>query len=300
MSNRNPRIIIDASYIRGMSSNGAPFRIMREQGARIVLIDTLVYELCSTSNCAQWPASMNKLKAGVNAIEVWEHVSPMCKFELEQNRPYGDLLDVERTERMQEMIKNNSHYQPSDMRKLIKDFIKEREGNEIVELFQDFANWQPSADEIRHKAGDAEEVIKVCYYVVNNPDIIRLKAIGAIRQMMQKDGLDVLLNPDDVDDTWVIWHFGKSFLVLFCESQRRGADALKNGGKKLEDRLKNAKHDSDYLTLLAFADGIASCETEGEMSYWRKWMYGDTKPRLGCFDRDEIVRFVNDLKRGST
>ena len=90
MSNSNPRIIIDANYIFGMPNDGAPFRTLYEQGARIVLIDTLVFELCTTDNPNQWPASINKLKAGVNAIEVWQHVSPMFLFELEQNRPYGD------------------------------------------------------------------------------------------------------------------------------------------------------------------------------------------------------------------
>ena len=298
MSNRNPRIIIDASYIRRMSSNGAPFRIMREQGARIVLIDTLPYELCTTDDPNQWPASQNKLKAGVNAIEVWQHVPPMYKFELELNRPYGDPLRRKTTLNWIKGIANNSLQRPDDRE--VEDFIREREGNDIVELFQNFANWQPSVDEIRGKAGDDEEVIKFCYCAVNDPDIIRSMAIGTIRQNMQKDGLDVLLNPDDVDDTWVIWHFGKSYLVLFFESQRRGADALKNVRKKLEDRLKNAIQDLNYLILLAFADGIASCETKREMSYWRKWMYGDTKPRLDSHKPNKIVRFVNDLKRGST
>lgn len=296
MSNSNPRIIIDASYIRKMSSNGAPFRTLCEQGARIVLIDTLVFELCSTSNRAQWPASINKLKAGVNAIEVWQHVSPMFRFELAQNRPYGDPLDKERTERLRDMIANNPQYQPSDMRTLIEDNIKEREGYGIVELFQNFANWELPADEIKHKAGDDDKVIDFCHYVVNNPDIIRSPAIGNLRQSMKTDGLDVSLNLDDVDDSWVIWHEGKSHLVLLCESQRRGADAMKNISKK---RLINAKHDLDYLISLAFADGIASFETK-EMYYFWKWMYGDTKPRLDSFDPDEIARFVNDLKRSST
>ena len=298
MDTRNPRIIIDASYIRAVPPNGEPFRIMCEQGARIVLIDTLVYELCTTDNQNQWAASMNKLKAGVNAIEIWKHVSSMYKCELEQNRPYGDPLSVERTERMQEMIAKNSQYQPADMRKF-KDYIQEREGSDIVELFQNFANWRPSADKIRYKAGDDNEVINFCHYVVNHPSIIRSRAIGGIRRNMQKDGLDVSLNPDDVDHSWAIWHFGKSHLVLLCESQRRGADALKKVGKKLEKHLINAKHDLDYLISLAFADGIASCEKK-EMSYFQKWMYGDTKPRLCSHDPGEIVRFVNELKRGST
>ena len=280
MSNSNPRIIIDANYIIGMPNDSAPFRTLCEQGARIVLIDTLFFELCSTPKCAQWPASRNKLKAGVNAIELWQHVSPMFKRELEQNHPYGDPLDEERTERLRDMIANNPQYQPSDMRTLIEDYVKEREGDGIVELFQNFANWELPADEIKHKAGDDDKVIDFCYFVVNNPDIIRSPAIGALRQSMKTDGLDVSLNLDDVDDSWVIWHEGKAHLVLLCESQRRGADALKNVSKKLKKSLINTKHDLDYLISLAFADGIASCETKRAMSYFRKWMYGDTKPQL--------------------
>ena len=300
MSNSNPRIIIDANYIFGMPNDGAPFRTLCEQGARIVLIDTLVFELCTTDDPNQWPASINKLKAGVNAIEVWQHVPPMFLFELEQNRPYGDPLDKERTERLRDMIANNPQYQPSDMRTLIEDAKKEREGYGIVELFQNFANWEPPADEIKNKAGDDDKVIDLCYDVVNNPDFIRSLAIGNLRQRSMKTyGLDVSLNLDDVDDSWVIWHEGKSHLVLFCESQRRGADTRKNVSKKLEKRLINAKHDLDYLISLAFADGIASFETK-EMYYFWKWMYGDTKPRLDSFDPAKIARFVNDLKRSST
>ena len=77
----NPRIIIDANYIRGTSKDGAPFRAICKQGGRIVPIDTLIYELCSTDDINQWRASMNKLKVGVDAIEVWEHTSPMYKVE---------------------------------------------------------------------------------------------------------------------------------------------------------------------------------------------------------------------------
>ena len=39
---KNPRIIIDASYIRGMKKDGAPLHTICEQGGRIVLTDTLV------------------------------------------------------------------------------------------------------------------------------------------------------------------------------------------------------------------------------------------------------------------
>lgn len=49
---KNPRIIIDASYIRGMDESKAQscFEAMCKRGGRIVIIDTLVYELFTTSN----------------------------------------------------------------------------------------------------------------------------------------------------------------------------------------------------------------------------------------------------------
>lgn len=222
----NPRIIIDASYIRGMKKNGRPFRAICKQGGRIVLIDTLIYELCCTDDTNQWRASMNKLKAGVEAIEVWEHVSPMYRFELKKNRRYGDPLHDEKTRRIREMIANNPQYQPADMKKLIKSYMKEREGNGIVTLFQGFASWSLPAEEIRSKPGDDEKVVQFCYNVVNHPDVIRSTAIGAIKQIGKKEGLDVSLNLDDVDDTWTIWHFGKSTLAVLCDSQRQGEDTF--------------------------------------------------------------------------
>ena len=128
----NPRIIIDANYIRGTSKDGAPFRAICKQGGRIVPIDTLIYELCSTDDINQWRASMNKLKVGVDAIEVWEHTSPMYKVELKENRPYGDPLHCERTRRIREMIANNPQYQPADMKK--KDEAPEALEQELYDL----------------------------------------------------------------------------------------------------------------------------------------------------------------------
>ncbi|MYD59987.1 MAG: hypothetical protein F4W91_03000 [Gemmatimonadetes bacterium] len=293
----NPRIIIDASYILGTSSDGTPFRTMCEQGGRIVLIDTLIYELCSNRDTNQWRASMNKLKAGVDAIEVWEHISPMYEVELKENRPYGDPLHDEKTKRMWKMTANNSQYQPADMEKLMKSYVEEREGDDIVTLFQKFANWQlQAAKAIKGKAGDGKEVVQFCYNVVNTPSVIRSPAIDVLKQTAKEEGLDVLLNPEDVDETWAIWHFGKSLLVLLCDSQRRGEDTVKEITEKLRNRLINTKHDLDYLVSLAFADAIASCETTGAMSYYRKWMFGDAKPQLCSYEPDQITRFMDKLK----
>ena len=262
----NPRIIIDASYIRQKSS-GAAYRAMCEQGGRIVLTDTLLWELYSTKDTNQWRASMNKLKAGVNAIEVWEHVSPIYKVELEENRPYDNPLHSARTIHWRKVIANDLLRHPD--KALIDNERRKRESNKIVKLFQDLAhNFSLPKElrkEIRGQAGHKEKVVQKCYFAINDPYNIR-SIVDAIKKIMKKDGLDVLLNPEDVDDTWAIWHFSKSLLVVLCDSLRQGEDTFQKIPEKFKNRLINTKHDLDYLTMLAFADALASCET----MYWFK------------------------------
>ena len=281
----NPRIIIDKSYIQGMHRDGAPFRYMCEQGGRIVLIDTLAYELCSTANSAQWPASKYKLTACSDALEGWAHVSEMLKVEIEQNRQYGDPLHDERTRRMRKMIEENPEWQPADLKAIIEQEDKKREGQDILERLQTTADCEPldqkMAKKIKNKPGHDEEIVQICYNIVNDPDIIRL----ALK--------DVVKNPDDVDESWVIWHYCKSLLAVSCDRQRRDSP--------FEKGLANTKHDLDYLVSLAFADAIASGETQGEMSYYRQWMFGDdSKTIIFSYEKDQIDSVMDRLKYGST
>ena len=270
----NPRIIIDASYIRGASSDGTPFHTMCEQGGRIVLIDNLIYELCSTDDANQWRASMNKLKAGVDAIEVWEHISPMYEVELKENRPYGDPLNHEITKSTRKMITNNPQYQPGDMKELIKSYVKAREGQDILTNLLGLRGSRPPCKKIREKMQKDphnEEVVLFCNNKINNSDKIRSDLKIVFRDLMKETW--VRLNPDKVDEKWIIWHLCKLLLALSLDCRHQGDQTL---GKK----LINTKHDLDYLVSLAFADAIASCETTGAMSYYRQWIFRDSKPQL--------------------
>ena len=280
-----PRIIIDKSYIQGMHRDSEPFRFMCEQGGRIVLIDTLAYELCSDAHSKQWPASKHKLTACSDAIEVWAHVSEMLMVEHEQNRPYGCPLHDERTKRMREMLAEKPDWQPADFKAKIEQESQKREGNDILENLQAFADCElldpEMAKKIKNKSGHDEEVGRICYDIVNDPDKIRLTM------------KDVVNNPDDVDDTWVIWHLCKSLLAVNCDRLRRDSP--------LEKGLINTKSDLDYLVSLAFADAIASGETRGEMSYYRQWMFGcDSKPLISSYEEDQIHSVMDSLKNGTT
>ena len=135
--------------------------------------------------------------------------------------------------------------------------------------------------------------MRYCFFAINDPYNIR-SAIGIIIAEAKKEGLDVLVTPEDVDDTWVLWHFAKSLLVIFCDSLRQGENALKTIPPGLEKRLKNTGQDLNYLTELAFADALASFDKR-EMSYYRKWMFDDAKPRLCSLEPDKIVCFMEEL-----
>ena len=291
----NPRIIIDASYIRGMKKDGAPLRTMSEQGGRIVITDTLGYELYSTSDHNQWPATKRKLMECRDAIEVWEHVSEMCKVELKENRPYGDPLHIERTKRMRAMLANNPQYNPNVS-------LPQRESPAIPELFKNFAKlnneFEEITEKIKGKAPHDKEVVQTCYELVNDPDSIR-SIIKVIKSVVNKD-MDVSLNPNDVDKTWAIWHFSKSILTLFCDCLRQGEDAFREIFEKRKKRLNNIIRDLDYLILLAFADAIASRETKGELFYYRRWMFGDaSKPSLSYYEKKRIDIFMDKLRQMS-
>ncbi len=283
----NPRIIIDKSYIQGMHKDGAPFRAMCEQGGRIVLIDTLLYELCSTSDCNQWAASKSKLMACPDAIEVWAHVSEMLKVERKQNHPYGDPLHCKRTKRMRYMLANNPKWQPANLEAIMEEKGQEREGKDILELLTNVADSdcelsdKEIVQKIKKKPGHDEEVVQICYSSINNPD--------KIRSVMQ----DFVQNPKEVDKTWVTWHLYKSLLAVYFDRQRRATP--------FGESLVNTKHDLDYLVSLPFADAIASRETSGEMSYYRRWMFGDgSKPLISSYEKDKIDSVMNKLKYGST
>lgn len=206
---KNPRIIIDASYIRGMSRDGAPLRTMREQGGRIVLIDTLTYELfSSTDDSRKWSESKVKLAEHRDYIEVWKHVSEMWRFELTKKCPCGDPLDDKTTECLKKMLANDPQWKPSDSKKIIDQAKRNREDYRIIETFKDLTDielfTEKEKEKIRGKQICDKEVVQFFYDFVNDPS--RICSI---------------INVNDVDETWAIWHLSKSFLVMYCYSQYR-------------------------------------------------------------------------------
>lgn len=286
---KNPRIIIDASYIRGMGKNKAQscFGTMCERGGRIVIIDTLLRELFSSN---QWPASQIKLRTCEDYIEVWEHIFDMLRYELKQKKPYGDPLD-EKTQEIRQIIFRSGPLSISDdgqENEISKGITKLFEGLVGTQEFEQFAK------EIKRVSGNRDKLMKFCYDFVNNPCNIRI----AIDTTLSESKMGSSLNSQDVNDTWVIWHFGKSLLALFCDTQRKDEGSFYIS-ECFKEHLVNTSYDLDYLISLAFADAIASHDKR-EMSDFRQWMFGDTKPLIDSYCPENIARVMDSLKEDSS
>ena len=219
----------------------------------------------------------------------------MESSEIECNRPYGNPLNHEKTQDVRQMLRRDKPYIPNDSEEISKKAKQNREYDSIIEVFKSFVDLQLFTEEekkkIQNKPDDSDEVVQFFYEFVNNPANIQ----ASIDTISQKSDLTVSLDLNIVDDNWVIWHSGKSLLVMYCYSQYQG----KNIHKTSKEKLINTKHDLDYLISLAFADAIAS-KDKREMFYFRQWMFGDTKPLIDSYEPEEIARVMDSLKSGPT
>jgi hypothetical protein len=270
-SEQRPSYILDTSFVRSAGSDGRQIRALADRGYRLVLIDNLAFELCSTANRAQWPASQRKLSCCPDSIDCWHHTSVMMREESERGAPYGNPLFQETTQVMRSLLRRGTPYTPDDLEALTRAEQERREGEVMAAMFRAFEQCAANATQFsRAIAGRPladEQLAIACNGFVNNPENVR-KLIGL--------GDPVFVGAR-IDDKWVAWHHYKAFLAVLCDYLRQGQPVFAELGEGAKKRWVNIKHDLDYLISLAFADGIASGETAGEQFHYRRWMYGDSK-----------------------
>lgn len=273
------RIIIDSSFIRSSRADGSTLRRLVDRDTRLVLIDNLVYELCSTDNRVQWPASQRKLIPCVDAIECWEHSGVMLKAEAEEGQPYSDPLREETTQAMRQLLRSGSTYSPDDLADTTRQAREQRESASVPALFracEGCASYVPElARALRHRR--AAEVGSTCFAFVSDPAIIR---------RWMRDGTNPCPFPVDlVDQKWLAWYHYQAILAFLCEYLRQDSPRFEDLLPEAQHRWINRKHDLDYLISLSRADGLATNETTGEMYHFCLWMYGETKALIS--PRDE-------------
>jgi hypothetical protein len=266
-----PKYIIDPSFVRSASGDGRQLKVLADRGYRVVLIDNLAFELCSTANRAQWPATQLKLSCCPDSIDCWHHTSVMMRVESEKSAPYGKPLFPQSTEMMRSLLRARSPHTADDLQAIVRAEQERREGEIMPAMFRAFqlcaANSKQFSEVVAGRPLADDQLAIACNGFVNNPDNVR-KLIGIGDEVFARCG---------IDDKWVAWHHYKAFLAVFCEYLRQQQPDFSKLAEPAKKRWINIKHDLDYLISLAFADGIASAETAGEQFHFRRWMYGNSK-----------------------
>lgn len=270
MPGTTKRVILDASFVRGTASDSRQLLVLADRGYRMVISDTLVWELLTASGAngnTVGLAALRKLHPIAEVAEMYEHTGIMIKQELETGRPFGNptktvpggiasLLDK---------ILNG----PCENRKsIIEETVQSRECNTTDAIFGGLpscAQWLEGLyEQILNLPIKDSGVAEKCRPVVNCPAFIHSLLNG-------EPSLEAV-TPD-----WMTWHAVKSYLALVCDYVRQGETDFAEIQAKARKKWVNRMHDLDYLILLNWADAIASNETAGEQYAYRTWMYGNEK-----------------------
>jgi hypothetical protein len=265
---KNKRVIIDASFIRACPCNGIWLKDIVNNGATLVLIDTFLYELCSTdkNRDVQWISSLKKLQPFSERIEIMSHIMECIRFESGFEDKYPFQSYEEMTKQFRKMLYENNFPKLEEKPETINEFKEEREGS--VSLMIDFCciyrKMLSDFPDINKIAGKSPEYVKeVCFDFVNNKDLIQyVLSIAPETKKISKV----------CDENWFIWHFGKFLLAIICEAIR---SQLKPEEASLHKWINN-KHDFDYLVSLSRADILVTNDKK-TMSNFCYWMYGNTK-----------------------
>ncbi|MCK6469037.1 MAG: hypothetical protein L6Q53_12690 [Candidatus Brocadia sinica] len=264
------RIIVDASYIRASRSDGYQLKKLVEEGFQLVLIDNLIFELCSTDN-RQWPATQRKLYHVANFIECWRHTSELLEYEENKQCPISTPLNEDFTAQLVSFLTPNQISLPNNFVSHLEYIRKQREQNSVESLLGVCKTLETLSQTLKEQIlvhqSRCNTINSICQDLVNNESLIKLLLEWS-----------KIFNPKLVNVQWVAWHHYKSFIAFFCEYLRLNET---NDFSKLptltQKKWINRKHDLDYVVSLAFADAIATNESKGELSRYVRWMYGSSK-----------------------
>jgi len=263
------KVIIDANYLRATDSNGHELRQLVADGFYLVLIDTLLFELCSTDDKRQWLATQRKLYHVANFIECWRHTGVLLGDEERTQCPIETPIDKDFTVQFKNLLASKQTYIPKDLYSYVALISHQRECDSVESLLRACKVHEnlflPLKQKIVNQSNNNIDLI--CQDLVNSEDLIRLLISYSIFSLQ-----------DRVYPTWIAWHHYKSYIAFLCEYLRlNGTTEFNKLPASTQKKWINRKHDLDYVISLAFADALATNETAGELSRYAKWMYGTSK-----------------------
>ena len=274
------KIILDKSFIQAESQDCRRLNYLRDTDCVFVLTDTLIYELSSGANSMQWPAAQRKLFPFADQIEVWYHVGELLKQEIATKKPLLSPVNQEFTEKIRTWFRKGTIWVPPDLAEKVAEAKKQREIDTAQSAIKDsleFSRINPLYTRQIQKGGAMAKA--AIPEVINHKEIIAWQVRREHGNPDESDlyipGAETGLSPE-----WFVYQNARSVLALRMVYMSKYGLVNTPGKDFIHTSL-----DSDYASLLHYADALATNETIGSLNDMRKWMYGDSKK---LFSTDHI------------
>ncbi|HEY1601458.1 MAG TPA: gamma-glutamylcyclotransferase [Pirellulales bacterium] len=275
---RSRLVIFDKNFLQSEDRTTPRLCALARCGCEFVLIDTLIYELCSDSRLANlWPSIQRKLFPFADRLHLWFHSSELLRREVANNAPVNGPEDWEATQRLRAWFRSGQAYVPGNLKELVEDSRQQREidtlekvtpmarafGDMIADAGRSVGLSKLSKDDLAARVRDNLDgkhliwAIRACYGNTDSPENHIPDAANRI------------------DSEWFAFHNARVKLALIgIFLQKYGL--TEEAGRK----FSNTKLDLEYLALLHYADALASDETSGDMAEMCRWLFGSTKKQI--------------------
>lgn len=277
------RVILDKSFLQAENSKGRRLRLLYDTGATFVLTDTLIYEICSDSE-DQWARIQRRLFPFADRLEVWHHVGPLMRDEIQHQRPIQSPVDAEGTRRLQAQFRNQKVFVPENLAEICQAFVQERERTNVDVLIAECRqlcnlDQRYAAAAVKNDPFARQMVAEL----VQNPRLLE-----HIIQREHGNAADPEKYIQHVEqglrEEWLAYHSARSLLALY------GVFLLKYGLVSQPGKdFRHTRLDADYLALLHFADGLATNESSGSLADMAQWMYCGRKLVFSTGDVDQAA-----------
>lgn len=272
-------VILDKNFLQSEDRTTPRLRALARCGCEFVLIDTLIYELCSDTRLTNlWASIQRKLFPFADRLHLWFHSSELLRREVSSNSPVSGPEDDEATLRFRDWFRSGQVYVPSNLKEIVGAARQQRE----IDTMEKVAPMARSFGEMIAEAGRSSGITKLnkrdlagrVRDNLNDARLIRW-ALRACYGNPESPENHIPEAEERVTPDWFAYHNARVTMVLigiFLEKY----GLTEQPGKA----FPNTKLDMEYLALLHYADAIASDETAGDMAGMCEWLYGSAKKRI--------------------
>lgn len=291
-------VILDKNFLQSEDRTTPRMRALARCDCEFVLIDTLIYELCSDSRLVNlWQSIQRKLIPFAERCHLWFHSSELLRQEVATNEAFAGPEDEQATRRFREQLRAGQVYVPPNLQAVVNQAYQQRE----IDTMQGIAPMARAFGEEIVKAAGSAGIPKLRKeelggWVRDNLDDGRLIR-WAIRACYGKSESPDNFIPDAENRVTPGWFaFQNARVTLALIAVFLGKYGLtEQPGKK----FPNTKLDLEYLALLSYADALASDETTGDMAEMCSWLYGSTKKQISSEALLRAVPREEDVRLGA-